>query len=424
MSDSSSIASAEIADTLRRERNRFEQGLANFRVAGFALSVLSTAGVANFLTHPQETFVVRWGPVIYLSVAVVVAIGIRAWVRREGATDRVVYTAIVADLVLVGMITMVISLIAGKHDPLDPMDGANWSRHVSGSGLMFMVALNSMRWHASGAILAMILSLALYVANVAFFGPEPPHVMGATLLLMVGVLGVRIAGQQQQVLERFARSRLLRRFLPTAGVSAVEEGDDPYAIGTRAVTLTMMVTDLRGFTAMSEKLAPEVMVAQLNAYHGAMYGEIEGHGGMLEKFMGDGALAIFGWPSSPDCGAAAAVACGHAMLVRLAALNAERATAGDPPLAMGIGVHTGHVIAGAIGAPGRRVEFTFLGDAVNIASRIEGLTKSMKKPLLVSADTVARMSLSAARLPSTGALLELGAFEIRGRAEPVKLWGA
>lgn len=421
MPDSGSIASAEVAETLRRERDTFERGLADFRIGGFLVTMVVSTLVAALVGGGDVPYFVQWGPPVYLAAASVGAAGIRVMVRRHGATPRVIYLAIVFDLIFVGLISMLMTtlfdLSGMPADRTDPMAGANWARHTVGTGLMFMVALNSMRWHKPGAVLAMILSLVIFAANVAFFGLEPPYMMGGTLLLILGVLGIRIAGQQRLVLERFARSRLLRRFLPTAGVSAVEEGDDPYAIGTRAVTLTMMVTDLRGFTSMSEKLAPEVMVAQLNAYHGAMYDEIEGHGGMLEKFMGDGALAIFGWPSSPNCGAAEAVACGEAMLVRLAALNAERAMAGNPPLAMGIGIHTGQVVAGAIGAPGRRVEFTFLGDAVNIASRIEGLTKSMGKPLLVSADTVAR-------LPTSGGLLELGTTEIRGRAEAVKLWGA
>jgi class 3 adenylate cyclase len=322
---------------------------------------------------------------------------------------------VVSEVLVVGLLAILVSQVVPEHEPGNPMNATNWARHTAGASLMFMVGLSSMRFHRSASILALVLSLALYGVNAVYFGPEPPHVMGAALLLLVGILGIRVADQQRRVLERFARTRLLRRFLPTAGVSAVEEGDDPYAAGTRAVTLTMMVTDLRGFTAMSETLAPEAMVAQLNEYHGAMLEEIERHGGMLDKFMGDGELAVFGWPSSADCGAAAAVACGRSMLVRLQALNVQRAAAGNASLAMGIGIHTGHVIAGAIGAAGRRLEFTFLGDAVNIASRIEGLTKSMGKPLLVSADTVAR-------LPSASELEELGATQIRGRVEPVKLW--
>lgn len=417
MSDSSSsIASAEIADTLRRERDRFEHSLANLRIGGFLVTALATTVVALFVPVPDTVpLAVQWGPAVYLATGAVIALGLRRSVRREGATNRVIYLAIVFDMIFVGLISMLMTTMAPPVDPADPVSGTNWSRHTVGGGLMFMVALNSMRWHAAGARLALVLALVLYLANVAFFGPEPPQLVGLSLLLMTCVMGILVAGQQRRVLARFARSRLLRRFLPTAGVSAVEEGDDPYAMGTRAATLTMIVTDLRGFTTMSEALAPEVMVAQLNAYHGAMYDEIEGHGGMLEKFMGDGALAIFGWPSAPDCGASAAVACGRAMLVRLEALNADRAREGNPPLAMGIGIHTGLVVAGAIGAPGRRVEFTFLGDAVNTASRIEGLTKTWGTPLLVSAETVARLA-------STEGLVERGASEIRGRVGAVKLW--
>jgi adenylate cyclase len=136
------------------------------------------------------------------------------------------------------------------------------------------------------------------------------------------------------------------------------------------VTLTIMATDLRGFTAMSKRFRPEEVVAQLNAYRGAMVEQVDRRGGSLVVF----GLGTSGSPA-PDAGAQAAVDCARSMLSAWSALNSARSAAGLERLCMGIGIHTGEVIAGNIGAVSRRLEFTVIGDAVNTAVRLESATK-------------------------------------------------
>src|SRR5262249_5691049 len=150
---------------------------------------------------------------------------------------------------------------------------------------------------------------------------------------------------------------------------------------TREVTI--LFADLRDFTSLSERLTGTQVVAMVNEFHGRMVSALFSHGGTLDKYLGDGLMAYFG---APVASADRAVRCALAMQRALDALNVERTARGESALHMGIGIHTGTVVLGDIGAPQRR-EYTAIGDAVNVASRIQGLTKMHGVPILLSEET-------------------------------------
>ncbi len=178
--------------------------------------------------------------------------------------------------------------------------------------------------------------------------------------------------------------------------------------------VTILFADLRDFTPWVEASPPAEVVADLNAYFGEMDAAIRAHGGLVLQFIGDEIEAVFGAPLDNPRHADAAVAAAREMGRRLEAWNATRSAAGKPPLRHGIGIHTGTVIAGNIGSS-ERLSYALVGDAVNLASRIQALNKEFGTHTLVSGATQARLA-------SVEGLQALPAVLVKGRVAEVSVY--
>ncbi|MFN3825687.1 MAG: adenylate/guanylate cyclase domain-containing protein [Pseudorhodobacter sp.] len=185
--------------------------------------------------------------------------------------------------------------------------------------------------------------------------------------------------------------------------------------------VTLLFADLRGFTRMSEGKLPFDVVFLLNQFLGQMAGAIEDTGGQVDKFMGDGIMAIYGMQAGPRQGAAAAIAGARAMGGVLSGLNQSLHEDLEQPLSMGIGLHSGPAILGRIGASDRAqavTQLTALGETVNIASRLETATKDLGVQVIVSEVCMAASGLT------PGPKLEQHLLELRGKSKPVPAWAA
>jgi adenylate cyclase len=173
---------------------------------------------------------------------------------------------------------------------------------------------------------------------------------------------------------RLAREEVARanysRFMPEYVVKQILENPNSFRLGGVNQTITVLFADIRGFTAFSEREKPEKVVGLLNRYFSVMTEIIFDHGGTLDKYIGDGLMALFGAPSASPADAMNAVKAAVTMQKRLATLNQELLNEGYGEISVGIGLHTGEATVGYIGSD-KRSEYTAIGDTVNLASRLE-----------------------------------------------------
>lgn len=218
-----------------------------------------------------------------------------------------------------------------------------------------------------------------------------------------------------------ARTNLSRYFSPNL-VELLAARDEPLG-AVRRQTVAVLFVDIVGFTRMSEHMAPEAVVTMLRQFHDRMTAQIFACDGTVEKYIGDAIFAVFGLPTPGADDAANALRCAEGMIAALEAWNAERSRAGEPPLAIGIGLNYGPAVIGDVGSE-HSLSFTVIGDTVNTASRLQSLTRSLATPLVVGDPLIRAVAetVSGRTAELLSRFQDHGQQALRGRGGTLRIW--
>jgi adenylate cyclase len=269
--------------------------------------------------------------------------------------------------------------------------------------LFVALAIYSLR-----ALLSLVVTLAtgiliLVVSSWAFDSralvlPLASAELGTLLLLAPASYLLRYAHEramrEEKEAERAASMDIFSRCVSPEVADTFWQQRGSLVMGGERRTVSLVFTDIRGFTTLSEGVDSEEVVGWLNEYFSRMHKVICAYGGHINKYIGDGLMIVFGAPieRGDKLEARAAVACGLEMLAEVERMNKEWEGTGRPHIAIGVGVHTGQATCGVVGAEGR-LEYTIIGDTVNLASRLESTTKEKHVPILISDSTAALLGV-------------------------------
>ncbi|MFN2479923.1 MAG: CHASE2 domain-containing protein [Pyrinomonadaceae bacterium] len=223
------------------------------------------------------------------------------------------------------------------------------------------------------------------------------------------------AVREEKEAERAAIMDIFSRCVSPEVADTFWEKRGDIVMGGERRTVTLIFTDIRGFTSLSESVDSEAVVTWLNEYFSRMHKIVCAYGGHINKYIGDGLMIVFGAPlrRGDNLEARAAVSCGLEMLAEVERINRDWEGTGRPHLAIGVGIHTGVATCGVVGAEGR-LEYTIIGDTVNLASRLESTTKEKGVPILISDVTAALLGVDYETEP-------LGDVKVKGKKESTQV---
>lgn len=281
---------------------------------------------------------------------------------------------------------------------------------------LVMVFLMPLLSPLKATLTALLVTLALASINLAFWhlgNMVMPFANGAALVALLYAFNMSWGYFFESKTKR-QLTGLFGQYVPPELVEEMSRDPEHYSMAGRKAELTVLFSDVRGFTTISEGLQPDRLAALMNEYLGAMTAVIRNRRGTLDKYIGDAIMAFWGAPVDDAEHARHAVLAALEMQARLPALNAALAAKGWPTLAIGIGVNTGTMTVGDMGSPVRQ-SYTVMGDAVNLGSRLEGITKQYGVGIVVGEGT-------RAKLGDAFVLRELDRVRVKGKAEPVGIY--
>jgi adenylate cyclase len=404
--------SPALAQILYAQAWRNERLLNVFRVAIWTIVGLITGGAELFASgsvSPGAVLAFGWG--------IGAAISGLTWLRHY-------YRRWIAALLAAIDITVLALCMHAGHRYLLVNDPALVPHQLYASGIVLVVLLatNLLRFSWVLSLGAVAYGAAAYFTVLWINGAA--DVLTYVEITVIALLGLMLqynARKLGTIVRQVVERDSLTRFLPAPLLERVNR--DPAAVNLEgeAQEITALFADIRGFTALSERLGPTAVVQMLNEFFAEMSAEIAARGGIVMQYIGDNIYAVFPVTGGADH-ARRALEAALGMLRRLEGLNDRRAARREIAIAVGIGLHTGPVVAGSIGSP-NLLQYSYVGDTVNTASRIERQTRAFNCVLLASDTTFESAgglaAFAADRMPAEpipGKREALSLWAVRGRA--------
>jgi adenylate cyclase len=384
--------------TLETEARRNEVRIGWVRAGGFGLVLVLDGVLAAAGTRPASN--IAHSAVLLVMAALMLVVVHRARYRPWFRFAIPLVDAVLAE-------RMLVTRMLDQRTVDQELPPGLIAAIALGCGLF--AATGGLRLDRKAAVWTTLLAGALFWRLLGETASAGPLAYSLVILMAIGMLGVWTTDLVRRTM-RAARGRaFLRRFLPRGLVDAAFR-DPLAALDPKAVEATVLVSDMRGFTSLAETIPPVEVLGLLNRLQGALAAAVQKNGGVVDKFMGDGMLAVFGAPDPVEDHAERAIRAARDIRAAVREMNATAPQA--VPLRVGIGIHSGSLVAGCLGG-GDRLEFTVVGDAVNTASRLESMTKEKGIGLLLSGETAA--------LLGSLELLDLGEVVVRGRRRPLHI---
>lgn len=421
---SSNRYSVDLEEVLSRNVGRGERSVAMVR-AGAALLAMLQLLLRNY--DEVAAFELRpWIVILGLMAGVLFS----AWTLRYRGelSRRMLWTSAVVDMLVVTVAVFPTMIWPRVNYPgqLHLPGLAFYGLAISISGLRLDRQLVRM-----SIITNSLAALTLVIVDLVRNGQHPDLDLGEALLWLAfgaaaAALGDAITVRTRRLVSEAAQSvtqkERARQALgvyvsETVAESVLGEGKILELGGARR-EVVVLFSDLRGFTAYSDSLPPERLVTEVNAYLDRMVEVIREEGGVVDKYIGDAIMVVFGLPESREDDGLRAARCAARMQQALMEHNVDRAKHKLPALAQGIGVHRGHAVAGNIGSADR-LQYTVMGAAVNLASRLESATKAEDVSVLLSEAVVRSIDPGA---PGAPALVHHGHLDVRGHAGQVSVY--
>jgi adenylate cyclase len=300
--------------------------------------------------------------------------------------------------------------------PIKPVTVAE--QNLINLAVVTLITFFCMIWRPvrAGLAGAAVLAIVFYVSFFLVFRSDvwaevvSPEAAGVVAFGLTQTANFIFEGREKRRLRN-----LFARYVDDRVITRIIDNSDRVQLQGTRKPVAVLFADIKGFTTRSETTPAEDVVRMLNEYFGGIIEAIQNHSGTVNSLMGDGIMAIFGAPLDDADAAINAINAAKAMLTALARVNEKFKSQHIAPIEIGIGIHYGEAVIGNMGSP-RKMDYTAIGDVVNTASRVEGLTRKTDATILITRETYA-----AAGSPTDAAYV--GEFEVKGRTSRVNVYG-